>query len=70
MLYEAWERFRDLLHLCPHHGLQCWMIIQAFYNGMTQSVRSIIHTAVEGTLMSKTKDEAYNLINEITLNNF
>jgi len=20
-LYEAWERFKDLLRLCPHHGL-------------------------------------------------
>jgi len=27
MLCEAWERFKDLLCLCPHHGLQCWMII-------------------------------------------
>ena len=21
LLYEAWERFKDLLRLCPHHGL-------------------------------------------------
>jgi len=26
-LYEAWEHFKDLLYLCPYHGLQCWMII-------------------------------------------
>ena len=30
MLYEAWEHFKDLLRLCPHHGLQRWMIIHAF----------------------------------------
>jgi len=35
MLYEAWEHFMDLLRLCPHHGLQHLMIIQAFYNGVT-----------------------------------
>jgi len=34
-LYEACERFKDLLHLCSHHGLQRWMIIHAFYNGVT-----------------------------------
>jgi len=22
MLYEAWEQLKDLLRLCPHHGLQ------------------------------------------------
>jgi len=69
-LCEAWERFKDLLHLCPHHGLQYWMIIQAFYNGVTQSVRSTIDAAARGTLMSKTEDEAYDLIEEMTLHNF
>jgi len=29
-----------------------------------------IDTAAGGTLMNKTEDEAYNLIEEITLNNF
>ena len=41
-LYKAWERFKDLLHLCPNHGLQQWMIIHAFYNGVAQAVRSTI----------------------------
>jgi len=46
------------------------MIIQAFYNGVTQPIRSTIDAAVGGTLMTKTEDEAYNLIKEMTLNNF
>ena len=46
------------------------MIIQAFYNGVTQAVRSTIDAAAGGTLMSKTDDEAYNLIEEMALNNF
>ena len=70
MLYETWERFKDLLHLCPYHGVQCWMVIQAFYNSVTQSVRSTIDAAVGGTLMCKTKDEAFNLIEAMTFNNF
>jgi len=70
MLYEAWERLKDLLRLCPHQGLQWWVIIQAFCNGVTQFIRSTIDTTVGGTLMSETKDEAYNLIEEIALNNF
>jgi len=35
-----------------------------------QSVRSTIDAAAGGTLMSKREDEAYNLIEEMTLNNF
>jgi len=44
--------------------------MQAFYNGVTQAVRSTIDVAVGGTLMNRTEDEAYNLIDEMTLNNF
>ena len=37
---------------------------------MTQSVRSTIDAAAVGTLMNKTEDEAYDLIEEMALNNF
>jgi len=46
------------------------MIIQAFYNGVTQFVTSTIDAVAGGTLMSKTEDEAYNLSKEMMLNNF
>jgi len=42
----------------------------SFYNGVTQSVQSTIDAAARGTSMNKTKDEAYNLIEEMALNNF
>jgi len=70
MLYEAWEQFMDLLHLCPYHGLQRYMIVQAFYNGVTQPVRSTVNTVAGGTLMNKIKDEVYNLIEKMAINNF
>ena len=70
MLDEALEQFKDPLRLCPHHGLQRWMIMQTMYNGVTQPLRSTIDATPGGTLMNKTKDEAYNLIEKMALNNF
>jgi len=69
-LYKAWKQIKDLLRLRPHHGLQQWMLVQAFYNGVTQPVRSTIDAAMGGTLMKKIKDDAYNLIEEMTLNSY
>jgi len=46
------------------------MVIQAFYNGVTQSLKPTIDVAARGTLLSMTEDEAYNLIEEMALNNF
>jgi len=34
-LYEAWERLKGVLRLCPHHGLQLWVLAQAFYNRLS-----------------------------------
>jgi len=40
------------------------------YKAITQAMRGMMVTAVGGTLISKTKDEAYNLIEEMALNHF
>jgi len=46
------------------------MVVQACYNGITQAMSLMIDAVVGGTLMSKTEYEAYNMIEEITLNNY
>jgi len=46
------------------------MIVQTFYNGVTPLGRSTIDVEAGGTLMNKTEDEAYNLIDELTLSNY
>jgi len=46
------------------------MIVQAFYDGVTQSVRSTIDAAIGRTLISKTEDEPCNLVEEMALSNF
>jgi len=46
------------------------LIIQGFDNKVTQPVRSTIDAVADGTLMNKTEEEAYNLMEGMTLNNF
>ena len=46
------------------------MIVQTFYNEITQAMSFMIDAAAEGTLTNKMEDEAYILIEKITLNNF
>ena len=35
-LNETWERFIDLQYSCPHHGIPNWLLIQTFYDGLTE----------------------------------
>ncbi|KAI3826839.1 hypothetical protein L1987_00897 [Smallanthus sonchifolius] len=38
-LYEAWERFKNMLRKCPHHGLEVWLQVSSFYNGLHNQAR-------------------------------
>ena len=69
-LYEAWERYKDLLRRCPHHGLPKWMQVQNFYNGLNASTRTLIDAASGGAFMCKSQDDAYNLLEEMAMNNY
>ncbi|KAK5771026.1 hypothetical protein PVK06_047198 [Gossypium arboreum] len=69
-LYDAWERYKDLLQRCPHHGLPLWLQVQTFHNGLNPSTRQIVDTAAGGTINNKTPEDAYEFIEEMSLNNY
>ncbi|KAF7823798.1 uncharacterized protein G2W53_021942 [Senna tora] len=51
-LYEAWERFKELLRKCPHHGLRKWLQVQTFYNGLSSDIRTSIDAIAGGALIN------------------
>jgi len=57
-LYEGWERFKELLLLCPHHGHDKWVLLHTFYNAVDSSTRLIIGASSGGTIMNMNIDEA------------
>ena len=69
-LYEAWERFKDLQRQCPHHGVPQWLLIQTFYQGLTEPMRITIDATAQGSFMSKTLEDAYNLLETMASNNY
>src|SRR5262249_31434778 len=69
-LYKAWERYKDLLRRCPHHGLPTWLQVQTFYNGLNHGHKAMIDAAVGGTLNNKTPEAAYELIDEMAPNSY
>ncbi|XP_062114800.1 uncharacterized protein LOC133826398 [Humulus lupulus] len=69
-LYDAWERFKELLRKCPHHGIVKWMLVHTFYNELRGNPRTIIDAAAGGAFMSKNANEAYELLEEMAMNNY
>ena len=68
--YEPWDRYKDLLRKCPHHGLTKWMQVHHFYNGLTVTTRTLLDASTEGALMSKSANDAYQLLENMDLNNY
>ena len=66
-LFEVWERYKDL---CPHHGLEKWLIIHTFYNGLLYNTRMTIDATAGGALMNKPFTEAWGLIKDMAQNHY
>jgi len=58
------------MRACPHHGLEQWLIIHTFYNGVLYNTRMTIDAAAGGALMDKPFQEAYELIENIAQNHY
>ncbi|GJR33511.1 reverse transcriptase domain-containing protein [Tanacetum coccineum] len=59
---EAWERFKEMLRACPHHGFTELTQIDTFYNGLNDNDQDSLNAAEGGNLLSKTTREALNII--------
>ncbi|KAH9751794.1 hypothetical protein KPL71_014441 [Citrus sinensis] len=69
-LYEAWERFKELLRRCPHHGIPYCIQLETFYNGLNPSTRLMVDASANGALLSKSYTEAYKILERIANNNY
>nr|GEV51946.1 retrotransposable element Tf2 [Tanacetum cinerariifolium] len=59
---EAWERFKEILRACPHHGFLELTQIDTFYNGLNEQDQDSLNVAAGGNLLSKTTREALKII--------
>nr|GEW13582.1 reverse transcriptase domain-containing protein [Tanacetum cinerariifolium] len=59
---EAWERFKEMLRACLHHGFTELTQIDTFYNGLNENDQDSLNTAAGGNLLSKATREALHII--------
>lgn len=69
-LYEAWERYKDLLRRFPKHGYPDWLQIQLFYNGLSSSTKSILDTTTGGLIFSKNAQEACTILEDLATTSY
>nr|GEV76854.1 hypothetical protein [Tanacetum cinerariifolium] len=59
---EAWDRFKDLLRKCPHHGFLELHHIDTLYNVLTHSDQDSLKSVARGNLLNRTPRDALTII--------
>ncbi|GJX07277.1 reverse transcriptase domain-containing protein [Tanacetum coccineum] len=49
---EAWERFKEMLRACPHHGFTELTQVDTFYNGLNENDQDSLNAAAGGNLLN------------------
>nr|GFB43773.1 reverse transcriptase domain-containing protein [Tanacetum cinerariifolium] len=59
---EAWERFKDLLRQCPHHGFLELHQLDTFYNALNPNDQDALDSAAGGNFLDKIPRECLSII--------
>ena len=65
LLGDAWERFRELLAECPHHGIPSWLTTDTFYKSLPQRERDLVIGASGAQLGELTNTQLVKLIGDV-----
>jgi len=65
-VFEAWERFKEIVRKCQHSGVELWMQLQDFWDGLTPTSRRTLSNASRGPLMKKTPEEIVTILDELS----
>ena len=69
-LHESWSRYQSLLRKFSHHGFSHWQLVHYFYDGMDYQNKKIIDASCGGSIASKSEDQAYRILEELSQNSF
>nr|GEU82363.1 reverse transcriptase domain-containing protein [Tanacetum cinerariifolium] len=59
---EAWDRFKDLLRACPHHGFSELHQLDTFYNALNSKDQDSLNSAAGGNFLDKIPRECLAII--------
>nr|GEW75672.1 reverse transcriptase domain-containing protein [Tanacetum cinerariifolium] len=59
---ESWERFKDLLRQCPHHGFSELHQLDTFYNTLNPNDKDALDSTAGGNFLEKIPRECLSII--------
>ncbi|KAL4367017.1 hypothetical protein GQ457_05G028470 [Hibiscus cannabinus] len=69
-MFECWDRYKKLLRNCTNHGFHDWTQVMMFYNGVNAPTRMMLDASANGTLLDKSPEEAFDILDRIANNDY
>ncbi|GJU53104.1 reverse transcriptase domain-containing protein [Tanacetum coccineum] len=60
--HEAWDRYKDLLRACPHHGFTELHQLDTFYNALNPADQDSLNSAAGGNLLERSTRDVLTII--------
>ncbi|GJU04543.1 reverse transcriptase domain-containing protein [Tanacetum coccineum] len=60
--HEAWDRYKDLLRPCPHHGFTELHQLDTFYNALNPADQDSLNFAAGGNLLERSTQDVLTII--------
>nr|GEW80649.1 reverse transcriptase domain-containing protein [Tanacetum cinerariifolium] len=60
--HEAWDRYKDLLRACPHHGFTELHQLATFYNALNPANQDSLNSAAGGNLLERHTQDVLTII--------
>nr|GEU63336.1 reverse transcriptase domain-containing protein [Tanacetum cinerariifolium] len=60
--HEAWDRYKDLLRACPHHGFTKLHQLDTFYNALNPADQDSLNSAAGGNLLERRTQDVLTII--------
>nr|GEV03639.1 hypothetical protein [Tanacetum cinerariifolium] len=60
--HEAWDRYKDLLRACPHHGFTKLHQLDTFYNALNPADQDSLNSATGGNLLERCTQDVLTII--------
>ncbi|GKB93932.1 reverse transcriptase domain-containing protein [Tanacetum coccineum] len=60
--HEAWDRYKDLLRACPHHGFTELHQLDTFYNALNPVDQDSLNSAAGGNLLERSTQDVLTII--------
>ncbi|XP_019239696.1 PREDICTED: uncharacterized protein LOC109219679 [Nicotiana attenuata] len=65
-VFEAWGRFKEIVQKCQHSGIELWMQLQDFWDGLTPASQRTLSNEAGGPLIKKTPEETITILDELS----